>query len=137
MSRPRRLTATAALALLQEQNGDSDEEELDIAVEDDAEQSSDYQSEGERNTDNADSVSTAVNDSAGTSYMISRDGTKWQCQSIVPSNGRRSSRNVLRHRGGSKQFILSTFDDEVDIFSELLGPNTLKSIRNYTLEEAK
>ena len=110
-----------------------------MEVEDDVEQSSDYQSEEERDTDNADSavILSAVNDSAGTSYMISRDGTKWQCQSIVPSNGRRSSRNVLRHRGGSKQFILSTFDDEVDIFSELLGPNTLKSIRNYTLEEAK
>lgn len=135
MSRPRRFSAATALALLQQNEGDS-EDDIEITNGDSEEEQ--YYSDENEDSDNeiVDNGFDVGHGDGDTAYMVARDGTKWKKETNASTNGRRSSKNILRHRGGSKQFILSRIDDELDIFSELFGPNTLESIRNYTLAEA-
>ena len=136
MSKPRRLSAKAALALLQQEQEDSDakEEESDFEIDEEDCDSDDEMDDSHFEDRENSACTTAAERFDG---MTSRDGTQWTCSSKKPKNSRVPPKNILRHRGGPKQFILTKVNDEMDIFHELFGPSTLESILKNTLAEAK
>ena len=67
--------------------------------------------------------------------IMSRDGTVWENR---PPNadGRKSRRNIIRTRPGTKQFILSRVDTVLDVFKDLCGHQNFESILRFTKAEA-
>ena len=120
----RRFSAEEALRRLTE-DVDSDEEdfeELEVINEyDDVDEEEEDEDEDE-------------GPGPSTTKYASTDGTSWKDSCPRPRVRRR---NIVRQRGGSKQFIQARVDSLLDIFFELFGHDSVEIIHGHTLEEAR
>lgn len=120
----RRFSAEEALRRLTE-DVDSDEEdfaELDVILDN-----------NEDNDVNEEDDDEEYSGPSITNYE-STDGTSWTDSCPRP---RARRRNIIRQRGGSKQFIQARVDSVSDIFHELFGHDVVEIIHKHTLEEAR
>ena len=121
--RARRFSAEEALRRLAE-DVDSDEvdfQELDVTL--DINEDDDTYEEDDQE----------YSDPSTTNYGSS-DGTSWTNSCPRP---RARRRNIIRQRGGPKQFIQARVDSVLDIFFELFGQNSVEIVHKYTVEEAR
>lgn len=146
MARPRRLTAEKVMLSILQVDVDSedddfyhednaDNEVLNACHTNDAENSQSDDS-GDNQSDDDDDIGDSSGSMTDSNIIRSRDGTIWKQDPPVP-RGRNSTQFIVRNRGGPKQFIRLRADNELDVFMELFGPNTLETILRHTKKEAE